>query len=102
MASTRFDLPVSDSIIRSVAVRLSHIAETEARSTAPIQDDGQRHPSIRYKYGAGFGHLASLPFDTALRFELDDTAIQAAVAGHGVVLANLLYIQNEHGVDMSN
>lgn len=39
--------------------------------------------------------VEEMPFDTALRFELDDTAIQAAVAGHGVALANILYIENE-------
>ena len=34
-------------------------------------------------------------FDTALRFEHDDTAIQAAVAGHGIALANRAYIEKE-------
>lgn len=38
---------------------------------------------------------ANVQFDTALRFEHDDTAIQAAVAGHGVALANIAYIGNE-------
>ncbi len=38
---------------------------------------------------------ARINLDTALRFEHDDTAIQAAVAGHGIALANLAYISNE-------
>ncbi|MEH6631689.1 MAG: LysR substrate-binding domain-containing protein [Halopseudomonas aestusnigri] len=38
---------------------------------------------------------AKINLDTALRFEHDDTAIQAAVAGHGIALANLAYISNE-------
>ncbi|MFD2205877.1 LysR substrate-binding domain-containing protein [Kiloniella antarctica] len=38
---------------------------------------------------------AKINLDTALRFEHDDTAIQAAVAGHGIALANLAYIHNE-------
>ncbi len=38
---------------------------------------------------------AKINLDTALRFEHDDTAIQAAVAGHGIALANLAYIRNE-------
>ncbi len=38
---------------------------------------------------------AKVHCDTALRFEHDDTAIQAAVAGHGIALANLAYIENE-------
>lgn len=38
---------------------------------------------------------ASLNLETALKFEHDDTAIQAATAGHGIALANLAYIQNE-------
>ncbi|KKJ78473.1 hypothetical protein WH95_02010 [Kiloniella litopenaei] len=36
-----------------------------------------------------------LALDRALKFEHDDTAIQAAVAGHGIALANLAYISNE-------
>lgn len=38
---------------------------------------------------------AKLDLDSALIFEHDDTAIQAAVAGHGIALANLAYINNE-------
>lgn len=38
---------------------------------------------------------ATAKLDNALRFEHDDTAIQAAVAGHGIALANLAYIENE-------
>ncbi len=36
-----------------------------------------------------------LALDRALKFEHDDTAIQAAVAGHGIALANLAYVSNE-------
>ncbi|WP_120497291.1 LysR substrate-binding domain-containing protein [Kiloniella sp. EL199] len=36
-----------------------------------------------------------LALDRALKFEHDDTAIQVAVAGHGIALANLAYISNE-------
>ncbi|WP_417433632.1 LysR substrate-binding domain-containing protein [Kiloniella sp.] len=36
-----------------------------------------------------------LSLDRALKFEHDDTAIQAAVAGHGIALANLAYVSNE-------
>ena len=39
--------------------------------------------------------LASLPISSALKFEQDDVAIQAAVAGHGIALANVAYIQRE-------
>ncbi|WP_020591353.1 LysR substrate-binding domain-containing protein [Kiloniella laminariae] len=38
---------------------------------------------------------ASINLERALRFEHDDTAIQAAVAGHGIALANLAYINTE-------
>ncbi len=38
---------------------------------------------------------ATVNFETALKFQHDDTAIQAAVAGHGIALANLAYINNE-------
>jgi LysR family glycine cleavage system transcriptional activator len=38
---------------------------------------------------------AKVLLDTAIRFEHDDTAIQAAVAGHGVALANMAYIGRE-------
>ncbi|MEH6446392.1 MAG: LysR substrate-binding domain-containing protein [Oceanospirillaceae bacterium] len=40
-------------------------------------------------------NIDKLPIDTALKFEQDDVAIQAAVAGHGIALANTAYIQNE-------
>lgn len=40
-------------------------------------------------------HGVKAKLDNALRFEHDDTAIQAAVAGHGIALANLAYIENE-------
>ncbi len=36
-----------------------------------------------------------LPFDAALKFNHDDAAIQAAVAGHGIALANLNYVGEE-------
>ncbi|KLN61643.1 hypothetical protein WH96_04710 [Kiloniella spongiae] len=36
-----------------------------------------------------------LALDRALKFEHDDTAIQTAVAGHGIALANLAYVSNE-------
>ncbi len=38
---------------------------------------------------------AKVQFDSAIRLEHDDTAIQAAVAGHGIALANVAYIDNE-------
>lgn len=38
---------------------------------------------------------ANVQLSAAIRFEHDDTAIQAAVAGHGVALANMAYIDNE-------
>ncbi|MBL4906524.1 MAG: LysR family transcriptional regulator [Sneathiella sp.] len=38
---------------------------------------------------------AKADLEKALKFEHDDTAIQAAVAGHGIALANLAYISNE-------
>ncbi|MCZ4279881.1 LysR substrate-binding domain-containing protein [Kiloniella laminariae] len=38
---------------------------------------------------------AQIDLERALRFEHDDTAIQAAVAGHGIALANLAYINTE-------
>ena len=38
---------------------------------------------------------AKVLLDTAIRFEHDDTAIQAAAAGHGVALANMAYIGKE-------
>ncbi len=39
--------------------------------------------------------LQPLPIDSALKFEQDDVAIQAAVAGHGIALANIAYVQRE-------
>ena len=39
--------------------------------------------------------LKPLPIDSALKFEQDDVAIQAAVAGHGIALANVAYVQRE-------
>jgi LysR family glycine cleavage system transcriptional activator len=39
--------------------------------------------------------LGPLPIKHALKFEQDDVAIQAAVAGHGIALANVAYIQRE-------
>lgn len=39
--------------------------------------------------------LPSRAYDLALAFDTDDTAIQAAVAGRGIALANLLYLENE-------
>lgn len=36
-----------------------------------------------------------IDLEKALKFEHDDTAIQAAVAGHGIALANLAYISSE-------
>jgi LysR family glycine cleavage system transcriptional activator len=45
-----------------------------------------------------WGELLSqvdLPIERALKFEQDDVAIQAAVAGHGIALANVAYIQSE-------
>ncbi len=38
---------------------------------------------------------ARINLENALKFEHDDTAIQAAVAGHGIALANIAYIRNE-------
>jgi len=40
-------------------------------------------------------NLPALPIDSALKFEQDDVAIQAAVAGHGIALANIAYIERE-------
>ena len=40
-------------------------------------------------------NLAALPIESALKFEQDDVAIQAAVAGHGLALANMVYIERE-------
>ncbi|MFT5705998.1 MAG: LysR family glycine cleavage system transcriptional activator [Oceanospirillaceae bacterium] len=40
-------------------------------------------------------NIDKLPIDRALKFEQDDVAIQAAVAGHGIALANTAYIQHE-------
>ena len=39
--------------------------------------------------------LDPLPMDSALKFDQDDVAIQAAVAGHGIALANVAYVQRE-------
>jgi len=39
--------------------------------------------------------LNPLPIERALKFEQDDVAIQAAVAGHGIALANVAYVQRE-------
>lgn len=38
---------------------------------------------------------AQADFSTAMRFEHDDTAIHAAVAGHGIALGNIAYMANE-------
>jgi len=40
-------------------------------------------------------NLLPLPVESALKFEQDDVAIQAAVAGHGIALANVAYIERE-------
>ncbi|EPJ43123.1 MAG: hypothetical protein OFPII_43600 [Osedax symbiont Rs1] len=39
--------------------------------------------------------INALPIANALKFEQDDVAIQAAVAGHGIALANMAYIERE-------
>lgn len=39
--------------------------------------------------------LAPLPIESALKFEQDDVAIQTAVAGLGIALANVAYIERE-------
>jgi LysR family glycine cleavage system transcriptional activator len=39
--------------------------------------------------------LGKLAIESALKFEQDDVAIQAAVAGHGIALANVAYIKRE-------
>jgi LysR family glycine cleavage system transcriptional activator len=39
--------------------------------------------------------VPDLPLNRALIFEVDDPAIQAAVAGHGIALANVRFVENE-------
>jgi LysR family glycine cleavage system transcriptional activator len=39
--------------------------------------------------------LGKLAIESALKFEQDDVAIQAAVAGHGIALANVAYVKRE-------
>lgn len=39
--------------------------------------------------------ISDLPWDKAMKFDSDDAAIQAAVAGHGIALANIIFIANE-------
>ena len=50
-----------------------------------------------WRLWANLLNIDSLPaaIDSALKFEQDDVAIQTAVAGHGIALANLAYIEAE-------
>lgn len=53
------------------------------------------HTGRDWRHWLGVMTSAKVRLETALRFEHDDTAIQAAVAGHGIALANMAYIRNE-------
>src|SRR3546814_3233855 len=46
----------------------------------------------RWAHAVGTQDLA---WDEAIKLDSDDAAIQAAVAGHGIALANIIFISNE-------